>query len=201
MVVFDKVRENTTDITKQERTFSQAANSAINDVLVRSINTTLLGVLPVLALLIAGVVFMGGDGPLADLGLALLLGMVTGAYSSIFIATPLFSQLREHQPDMVKHRAVLAKRAKRGRTRVTIATTEVDGTVSAATVSEDSAPLTTDEERTRADERKARGAGGGRSGSSGKQGRTRRSGGSGLDRRNSAGRAQPTRTTRSQRKK
>ena len=216
VVVFDKVRENTTDITKQGRTFSQAANSAINDVLVRSINTTLLGVLPVLALLIAGVVFMGGDGPLADLGLALLLGMVTGAYSSIFIATPLFSQLREHQPDMVKHRAALANRAKRSRTRVTIATTEVDGTVSAATVSEDSAPFTTDEERprtddgertraderkSRADERKARGTGGGRSGSSGKQGRTRRSGGSGLDRRNSAGRAQPTRTTRSQRKK
>ena len=216
VVVFDKVRENTTDITKQGRTFSQAANSAINDVLVRSINTTLLGVLPVLALLVAGVVFMGGDGPLADLGLALLLGMVTGAYSSIFIATPLFSQLREHQPDMVKHRAALANRAKRSRTRVTIATTEVDGTVSAATVSEDSAPFTTDEERprtddgertraderkSRADERKARGTGGGRSGSSGKQGRPRRSGGSGLDRRNSAGRAQPTRTTRSQRKK
>ncbi|RLP11505.1 protein translocase subunit SecF [Propionibacterium australiense] len=172
VVVFDKVRENTANVTKQNRTFSEAANTAINDVLVRSINTTLIGVLPVLALLIAGVVFMGGDGPLADLGLALLLGMVAGAYSSIFIATPLFSQLRERQPDMVKHRANLAKRAKRAKAKVKIATTEVDETVSPSTMVSDATPVSADEGPDRP-----------------------------LDSRNSAGRAQPARTTRSQRKK
>ncbi|WP_316669072.1 protein translocase subunit SecF [uncultured Propionibacterium sp.] len=173
VVVFDKVRENTANITKQNRTFSEAANGAINDVLVRSINTTLLGILPVVALLIAGVAFLGGDGPLADLGLALLIGMVAGAYSSIFIATPLLSQLRERQADMVKHRADLARRARRTRARVTIATAEVDGAVGPSVVTGDAAPVTTEEK-----------AAGARLGS-----------------RNSAGRAQPIRTTRAQRKK
>ncbi|MBE6476554.1 MAG: protein translocase subunit SecF [Propionibacteriaceae bacterium] len=172
VVVFDKVREKTVNITKQNRTFSDAANTAINDVLVRSINTTLLGVLPVLALLIAGVVFMGGDGPLADLGLALLLGMVAGAYSSLFIATPLFSQLRERQPDMVKHRANLAKRARRAKARVQIATTEVDETADPATVITGPVPVTSEEGPDRP-----------------------------LGSKNSAGRAQPARTTRAQRKK
>lgn len=114
VVVFDKVRENTVDITKQRRTFSEAANAAVNQVLVRSINTTVIGVLPVIALLIAGVGFLGGDGPLADLGLALLIGMIAGAYSSIFIATPLLTQLREREPDMKAHVAKLAKRRARG---------------------------------------------------------------------------------------
>lgn len=128
VVVFDKVRENTVDITKQNRTFSEAANVAINQVLVRSINTTIIGVLPVIALLIAGVGFLGGDGPLADLGLALLIGMVAGAYSSIFIATPLLTQLREREPDMKKHAAAVARRRAREAAEPTIK-------VSATTVS------------------------------------------------------------------
>ena len=61
-VVFDKVRDNTRDITKQNRTFAAAANLAINQVLVRSINTTIIGVLPVAALLFTGV-FILGTGP------------------------------------------------------------------------------------------------------------------------------------------
>ena len=88
VVVFDMVREQTRDLRNQSRTYSQAANAAINQVLVRSINTTLIAVLPVLALLIAGVAVLGGEGPLADLGLAMFIGMVSGAYSSIFLATP-----------------------------------------------------------------------------------------------------------------
>ena len=94
VVVFDKVRENVRDIkSSTTRTYSEAANLAVNQVLVRSINTTVIGVLPVAALLFAGAVILG-EGPLKDLALALFVGMVSGAYSSIFIATPLLAQLQ-----------------------------------------------------------------------------------------------------------
>jgi preprotein translocase subunit SecF len=113
VVVFDKVRENVRDIrSSTTRTYSEAANLAVNQVLVRSINTTIIGVLPVLALLFAGAVILG-EGPLKDLALALFVGMVSGAYSSIFIATPLLAQMKEREPDMKKLAArVRARRAK-----------------------------------------------------------------------------------------
>ena len=113
VVVFDKVRENVRDLrSSTARTYSEAANLAVNQVLVRSINTTVIGVLPVLALLFAGAVILG-EGPLKDLALALFVGMVSGAYSSIFIATPLLAQMKEREPDMKKLAArVRARRAK-----------------------------------------------------------------------------------------
>ncbi len=102
VVVFDKVRENVRDLKSgSTRTYSEAANLAVNQVLVRSINTTVIGVLPVTALLFAGAVILG-EGPLKDLALALFVGMISGAYSSIFIATPFLAQLRERDPDMKK---------------------------------------------------------------------------------------------------
>ena len=110
--MFDKVRENVKDITKQRRSYSEAANRAVNQVLVRSINTTVIGVLPVAALLFAGA-FILGVGPLKDLGLALFVGMIAGAYSSIFIAAPLLAQLREAEPGMKEHRQRLARRESR----------------------------------------------------------------------------------------
>jgi preprotein translocase subunit SecF len=110
VVVFDKVRENVRDIkSSTARTYSEAANLAVNQVLVRSINTTLIGVLPVAALLFAGAVILG-EGPLKDLALALFVGMVSGAYSSIFIATPLLAQLKEREPEMQKLAARVATR-------------------------------------------------------------------------------------------
>jgi preprotein translocase subunit SecF len=111
--VFDKVRENVRDIrSSTARTYSEAANLAVNQVLVRSINTTVIGVLPVAALLFTGA-FILGEGPLKDLALALFVGMVSGAYSSIFIATPLLAQMKEREPDMKKLAArVQARRAK-----------------------------------------------------------------------------------------
>ncbi|MGO4955891.1 protein translocase subunit SecF [Luteococcus sp. Sow4_B9] len=112
VVVFDKVKENVADLPKQARSYSEAANHAVNQVLVRSLNTTIIGVLPVAALLFAGA-FVLGSGPLKDLGLALFVGMVAGAYSSIFIATPLLAWLREREPQMKEHRANLARRAER----------------------------------------------------------------------------------------
>ncbi len=112
VVVFDKIRENTHELTNTRNTYSFAANNALNQVLVRSLNTTIIGVLPVAALLFTGW-FILGTGPLKDLGLALFVGMLAGAYSSIFIATPLLAQMREADPDMVEHRERLARRAAR----------------------------------------------------------------------------------------
>ncbi len=113
VVVFDKVRENVRDIrSSTTKTYSDAANLAVNQVLVRSVNTTIIGVLPVAALLFAGAVILG-EGPLKDLALALFVGMISGAYSSIFIATPLLAQVKEREPDMKKLAArVMARRAK-----------------------------------------------------------------------------------------
>jgi len=97
VVVFDKVRENTKNLARTHQTYAEAANLAINQTLVRSINTSIVALLPVGALLYVGVVSLG-SGALKDLALALFVGMAAGAYSSIFIATPLVVQLKEREP-------------------------------------------------------------------------------------------------------
>jgi preprotein translocase subunit SecF len=132
VVVFDKVRENVRDLTSSARqTYSEAANLAVNQVLVRSINTTIIGVLPVAALLFAGA-FILGEGPLKDLALALFVGMISGAYSSIFIATPLLAQLKEREPEMQKlTKRVLARRAK---SEAKVGATVAAGSVTAGSV-------------------------------------------------------------------
>lgn len=112
VVVFDKVRDNTAHLDRTGESFVKQTNLAINQVLVRSINTTIIGVLPVAALLAAGV-FLLGTGPLKDLGLAMFVGMIAGAYSSIFLAAPLFSQLKEREPAILEHEAKVARKAAR----------------------------------------------------------------------------------------
>ena len=98
VVVFDKVRENTAGlVTSARSTYSQAANLALNQTLVRSINTSLIALLPVAAILIAGTVLLG-TGELSDLALVLFIGMLSGTYSSIFIATPVLADLKEREP-------------------------------------------------------------------------------------------------------
>jgi preprotein translocase subunit SecF len=98
VVVFDKVRENTASIAGGSRmTFSQAANFSVNQTLVRSINTSVIALLPVLGLLLIGVGLLGA-GSLQDLSFALLIGLAAGAYSSIFIATPLLCEIKEREP-------------------------------------------------------------------------------------------------------
>lgn len=100
VVVFDKVKENTRGLASSNRmTYSQAANLALNQTLVRSINTTVIALLPVTAILIVGVGILGA-GTLEDLSLALFIGMAAGAYSSIFVATPFLAQLKEREPAM-----------------------------------------------------------------------------------------------------
>jgi preprotein translocase subunit SecF len=100
VVVFDKVKENTRGILGQSRqTYSQSANLAVNQTLVRSINTSIVALLPVGAILFVGAGLLGA-GTLKDLSLALFVGMAAGTYSSIFIATPFLAQLMERNPQM-----------------------------------------------------------------------------------------------------
>ncbi|MFD7493087.1 protein translocase subunit SecF [Streptomyces sp. NPDC059832] len=112
VVVFDSLKEGTQEITKQTRwTYSEIANRSINGTLVRSINTTVVALLPV-----AGLLFIGGGvlgaGMLNDISLALFVGLAAGAYSSIFIATPLVADLKERDPQMqALKKRILAKRA------------------------------------------------------------------------------------------
>ena len=112
VVVFDKVRENTADITKQTRsTYAERANLAVNQTLVRSINTSVVALLPVASILFIGA-FILGAGTLRDIALALFVGMAVGTYSSIFLATPLEVTLRMREPAIVEHtQTVLARRA------------------------------------------------------------------------------------------
>jgi preprotein translocase subunit SecF len=114
VVVFDKVRENTVSITDQTRaTYAERANLAVNQTLVRSINTSVVALLPVAAILFIGA-FVLGAGTLRDIALALFVGMIVGAFSSIFLATPLEVAFRNGEPAIRAHtKKVLAARAGR----------------------------------------------------------------------------------------
>ncbi len=102
VVVFDKVRENTSqDGEESRRTFAESVNLAVNQTLVRSINTSVVAVLPVGSILFIGSVLLGA-GTLRDIALALFIGMIAGTYSSIFIAAPLYVHLRENEPENKK---------------------------------------------------------------------------------------------------
>lgn len=98
VVVFDKVRENTMDVEFSETTtFSSQVNLAVNQTLVRSVNTSVVAVLPVAAILFIGAAILG-VGTLRDIALALFIGILVGTYSSIFIAAPVYVHLREKEP-------------------------------------------------------------------------------------------------------
>jgi preprotein translocase subunit SecF len=111
VVVFDKVHENAKRLGTRYP-YSDVVNLSMNQVLMRSLNTSLAAVLPVLSLLIVGS-WMLGAVALQDFALALLVGLITGSYSSIFIATPILAALKEREP---KYRAV-RQRAERQGTR------------------------------------------------------------------------------------
>jgi len=98
VVVFDKVRENTAGLLASSRsTYSQAANQALNQTLVRSINTSVIALLPVAAILVVSSAVLA-PGELRDLSLVLFVGMLSGTYSSICIATPVLADLKEREP-------------------------------------------------------------------------------------------------------
>lgn len=110
VVVFDKVRENTTAaFATGRRTYDEAANRAVNQTIVRSINTTVVALLPIAAVLAVGFARIG-PGTLLDLSLALFIGMAVGAYSSIFLATPILAMLRARDPKVVALRQQVAAR-------------------------------------------------------------------------------------------
>jgi preprotein translocase subunit SecF len=114
VVVFDKVRENTGSLTSMSRTtYSQAANLAVNQTIMRSLNTSLASLLPIAALLFVGAFLLGAE-TLKDLALALFVGVAAGTYSSIFIATPLVAAWKEREPRYAQLRARVARLAAQG---------------------------------------------------------------------------------------
>src|SRR4029079_427934 len=117
VVVFDKVDENTRGLERGARmTWGEAANLAVNQTLMRSINTSVIALLPVVGLLFVGAGLLG-VGTLKDLALVLFVGLAAGTYSSIFLATPIVADLKEREPAQVAlRRRVLARRSAAVRT-------------------------------------------------------------------------------------
>jgi preprotein translocase subunit SecF len=115
VVVFDKVRENTQNVLDQSQfTYAEGANLAVNQTMVRSINTSVVALLPVGSILFIGA-FLLGAGTLRDISLALFVGMIAGTYSSIFLATPMEVALRSSEKRIREHTAkVLARRQAEG---------------------------------------------------------------------------------------
>jgi len=113
VVVFDKVRENTSEMGEDSvRTFGETVNLAVNQTLVRSINTGVVAALPVASILFLGSFVLGAD-TLRDISLALLVGTLIGTYSTPFVASPLYALLREREPEIAaRDKRTLALRAK-----------------------------------------------------------------------------------------
>jgi preprotein translocase subunit SecF len=111
VVVFDKVEENVTGIGATGReTYSGVVNRSMNEVLMRSLNTSFVAVLPVFSLLFVGA-YLFGAVTIKDFSLALFIGLMSGAYSSIFVATPILALLKEREPRYAAIRQKLAGRA------------------------------------------------------------------------------------------
>ncbi|HTP15174.1 MAG TPA: protein translocase subunit SecF [Streptosporangiaceae bacterium] len=149
VVVFDKVRENTAGLLATRRsTYSQAANLALNQTLVRSINTSLIALLPVAAILAVSTAYLG-QGELQDLSLVLFIGMLSGTYSSIFIATPVLADLKEREPQYKQLTRQVALRAAGGRAaarkaRASAGVTAAEGQATAAVTDGDVAAADAD---------------------------------------------------------
>lgn len=138
VVIFDKVRENNADLFTQDRhTYAEGSNRAVNQTLVRSINTSVTGVLPVAAILFIGALFMGA-GTLRDIALALFVGMILSAYSSIYLAAPIEVGLRERDAKVIKHTKVVVDRRERRESGLKVAS----GPLSAERIDEEAALAT-----------------------------------------------------------
>ena len=110
-VVFDKIRENTRDDGEGSgRTFGESVNLAVNQTLIRSINTTVVAALPTGAILFIGALWLGAQ-TLTDISLSIFVGTIVAAYSTLFVAAPLYSLLRENEPALkTRDSRVLAAR-------------------------------------------------------------------------------------------
>jgi preprotein translocase subunit SecF len=142
VVVFDKVQENTRGILGlTRRTYAEAANLALNQTLMRSINTSLIAVLPVIGLLVIGVGLLG-VGTLKDLALVQMVGIVAGAFSSIVLATPLVVDLTMRKP-AYQQQAQRVRQRRENLARKAAAAQPADTVAAAASV--DDVPGTDDE--------------------------------------------------------
>jgi preprotein translocase subunit SecF len=112
-VVFDKVRENTKeDGEVSGRTFGESVNLAVNQTLIRSINTTVVAILPVGAILFIGAFALGAK-TLSDISLSIFVGIIVAAYSTLFVAAPLYSLFREGEPKVqARDKKVVTNREK-----------------------------------------------------------------------------------------
>jgi preprotein translocase subunit SecF len=139
VIVFDKVEENTHGFEHTtRRTFAEQANLAINQTFMRSINTSLISVLPVIALIVVAV-WLLGVGTLKDLALVQLVGIIVGTYSSIFFATPLLVTMRERTDKVRVHTRRVINRRKKSSGGDTVAA-EAPAADSAAAAASVSAP-------------------------------------------------------------
>jgi preprotein translocase subunit SecF len=168
VVVFDKVQENTRGITgSSTQTYGEATNLALNQTFMRSINTSLVALLPVGGLLFIGAGLLGA-GTLKDLGLVLFIGMGVAVYSSLFFATPVLAWLKERDPAIRNHtKRVLARRtAIRARAEAARAAGELAPTPAQQKTAETVAPKTGAKpvRPARPGVQPARSGGGGRSG-------------------------------------
>jgi preprotein translocase subunit SecF len=129
VVVFDKIRENAGSVGGQNRvTYTDMVNRSVNHVLMRSINTSLTSLIPVGALLLVGQALVGAE-DLKDLALALLIGILVGTYSSVFIASPILAVWKEREP---RYQAVRRTSAKGAIRTAPVATAVAAAPVSAA---------------------------------------------------------------------
>lgn len=107
VVVFDKIRENTAGFAEQRgRTFGELVNLAVNQTLIRSVNTSVVALLPVGSILFIGSALLGAS-TLEDISVALFVGIFVGAYSSVFLASPLYAVLRMHEKGIRDHTALV----------------------------------------------------------------------------------------------
>ncbi|MBV9662175.1 MAG: protein translocase subunit SecF [Acidimicrobiales bacterium] len=121
IVVFDRVQENTRGLASTNRlTYSDTVNLSMNQVLARSLTTSLVAIMPILSILVIGAWVLGATA-LEDFGLALFVGLTTGAYSSIFIASPLLALLKEREPRYAEIRKRLAQSGRRRLTPAAVA--------------------------------------------------------------------------------
>lgn len=149
VVVFDMIKEVTKPLGPTSRTtYSEAANHALSNTLVRSLNTSLVAILPVAAILFIGTTLFGA-GTLKDLSLALFVGMIVGTYSSICVATPLLVQLKERESMYRQIRANIARRESSAKRNAKTAK------VKAATGPSGRAPRAGDDDETPAEDVKA----------------------------------------------
>jgi preprotein translocase subunit SecF len=129
IVVFDRIQENTRGLASTNRlTYSDTVNISMNQVLARSLNTSLVAILPILSILVIGAWALGATA-LETFGLALFVGLTTGAYSSLFIASPLLAVLKEHEPRYAEIRRRLEAAGARRDARPRLTPAAVAGSV------------------------------------------------------------------------